>query len=422
MMNQGLVLNNNIYLIKPLKPVNRDFGILPQKPMKGGFNVLTLLLFGFLGDPAHKIITKPDFPKIDSLVPVACDFHLHTYFSDGIASPEERVREAIEEGIDAISLTEHIEDGFHIFRTSPDLNRSYDRAVIKAKNSDLIIIRGGEISRDMPPGHHNALFLSDVNGLKKESYTEAFCSAKEQKAFIFWNHPAWRRQAPNGAKWYPEHDFLVQHGYMHGIEVVNEGTYCPSAHRWCIERNLTMMATSDLHGYSASRWDRTKGEHRPLTVVYARERTAIGIKDALLENKTLLWHRDSIIGSEEMLTAFFSSAVRQELVFYNATGVVLLKLQNLTGLTFNIRALASMSLDCLEKQKIKILEPHSSVVFFLKPTILQVYYYPQVEVANLVPEPGKVLRFSKKVTITHQGIPPATADLIDSYSDEMNKL
>lgn len=38
-----------------------------------------------------------------------CDFHIHTVFSDGSVWPTVRVEEAWSEGLDAISITEHLE-------------------------------------------------------------------------------------------------------------------------------------------------------------------------------------------------------------------------------------------------------------------------------------------------------------------------
>ena len=47
-------------------------------------------------------------PNLDGLITLKCDFHIHTVFSDGLVWPTVRVDEAYREGLDAISLTEHI--------------------------------------------------------------------------------------------------------------------------------------------------------------------------------------------------------------------------------------------------------------------------------------------------------------------------
>ena len=51
-------------------------------------------------------ITFPDIPGYKTL---KGDFHQHTVFSDGVVWPHIRVDEAIAEGLDVISITDHVE-------------------------------------------------------------------------------------------------------------------------------------------------------------------------------------------------------------------------------------------------------------------------------------------------------------------------
>ena len=55
----------------------------------------------------RKTINIPDILGYKTL---KCDFHMHTVFSDGIVWPTFRVDEAWEEGLDAIAITDHIEN------------------------------------------------------------------------------------------------------------------------------------------------------------------------------------------------------------------------------------------------------------------------------------------------------------------------
>ena len=48
-------------------------------------------------------------PGFDQYQTLKCDFHIHTVFSDGHVWPTMRVAEAWQEGLDAISITDHIE-------------------------------------------------------------------------------------------------------------------------------------------------------------------------------------------------------------------------------------------------------------------------------------------------------------------------
>ena len=53
-----------------------------------------------------------------------------------------------------------------------------------------MVINGQEITRKMPPGHINAIFLEDANPLLDlEDSVKGIIEANEQGAFVFWNHP-----------------------------------------------------------------------------------------------------------------------------------------------------------------------------------------------------------------------------------------
>ena len=42
---------------------------------------------------------------------------------------------------------------------------------------------------------------------------------------------------------------------MQGIEVVNSDEYYPEVHRWCLEKNLTMLGNSDMHSPSGEAYE-----------------------------------------------------------------------------------------------------------------------------------------------------------------------
>ncbi len=64
------------------------------------------------------------------------DFHIHTYFSDGVYSPEKIVDTAIDVGLEVIALTDH--DNILSYKVAQDY--------IKSKNKKLEVIQGVEIN------------------------------------------------------------------------------------------------------------------------------------------------------------------------------------------------------------------------------------------------------------------------------------
>ena len=159
------------------------------------------------------------FPDTEQYVTLIVDLHTHSVFSDGHVWPKIRVAEALRDGLDALAITEHLEYQPHrLDIPHPDRNRAYDDAKIAGRNSELIVIRGSEITRNAPAGHVNAVFLDDANKLLKvdnppsnpgdvSGYSaaarkwpaqKAIEAANAQDAFLFWNHPWWTRQQRDG--------------------------------------------------------------------------------------------------------------------------------------------------------------------------------------------------------------------------------
>ena len=267
----------------------------------------------FLSSPVwsqDREITFPDVPGYQTLV---CDLHIHTVFSDGSVWPDIRVQEAILDGVDAISLTEHIEYQPHKDDIPhPDRNRSFEVAKEWAGNreNDLIIIHGTEITRSMPPGHANAIFVQDVNKIIIDDPIEAYREANRQGAFVFWNHPHWPAQKPDGvAELTDMHKQLLDEGLLHGIEVVNDVTYSDEALTIAQEHDMTIMGTSDIHGLIDWAYNIPGGGHRPVTLVFANERTEEAIKEALFAKRTVAWFKNNLIGNEDVLLPLLNSCV-----------------------------------------------------------------------------------------------------------------
>lgn len=266
----------------------------------------------------HEHDQKVYFPDIPGFNTITCDFHMHTVFSDGSVWPDIRVQEAIREGLDCISTTEHLEYQPHSEDIPhPDRNRAFELASREAQGTDLMVINGSEITRSMPPGHTNAVFIKDANPILQKDAMDAFKEAGKQGAFIFTNHPMWTAQRKDGMAAYdPMHIELIESGLLHGIEVVNETTYSDEAVELALEYNLTFIGTSDIHGLTDWQYEIPHGGHRPLTLVFSEEQTADGIRQALFDRQTVVWFNDLFIGREEWLKPILRSSLEFNVIGY----------------------------------------------------------------------------------------------------------
>ena len=254
----------------------------------------------------RKNIYLPDIPGYKTL---KCDFHLHTVFSDGNVWPTVRVDEAWMEGLDAIAISDHIEYTPHSQDIVADHNRSYDLALPVAENLGITLIKATEITRDMPPGHLNALFIKNINLLDRENYMDALLEAKAQGAFIFWNHPGWRSQQPDTTLWWNEHTLLYEKGLINGIEVYNQSSFYPEALVWSKTKRLTILCNSDLHNPVQMDYD-ILNSHRPMTLVFAKNNLAASIKEALLEKRTAAYFGNTLVGKSALMDALFFSSLK----------------------------------------------------------------------------------------------------------------
>ncbi|MCZ6673773.1 MAG: Sb-PDE family phosphodiesterase [Verrucomicrobia bacterium] len=308
--------------------------------MKKLFFLYSMLLFVvssvFPHGPHDRKISFPDVPGYYTL---KCDFHIHTVFSDGNVWPSIRVEEALRDNLDAISITDHLEELKHgADIPMPDRNRSHVVATAAAKGTDLIVVQGSEITRSMPPGHANAIFLTDTNKVLVDDPIEAYRAANKQGAFIFWNHPMWISQARDGIAWLTvTHKQLIKEGLMQGIEVVNETTYSDEALQIALDNNLAIIGTSDIHGLIDWQYDVPNGGHRPLTLVLAKERSAESIHEALLDRRTVALINDTLVGRSEHVTPIVeASLVPVSAVYRKKSTVVSVVLRNVSTVSYTL--------------------------------------------------------------------------------------
>ena len=290
---------------------------------------------------ALSLTRKLQFPDVPGYKTLKCDFHMHTVFSDGNVWPSIRVEEALRDNLDAISITDHLEKLKHAADIPmPDRNRSHEEAVKAADGTNLIVVQGTEITRSMPPGHANAIFISDTNKVLVDDPIDAYRAANKQGGFIFWNHPTWIGQKPNAiAELMPMHEQLIADGLLRGIEVVNEDTYSDEALQIALDNNLTIIGTSDIHGLIDWLYNVPAGGHRPLTLVFAKKRSAKSIKDALEDRRTVALIDDSLIGREEHVVPLVEASLIVHKAAYvdkNNSTVLALTLRNATSVSYTL--------------------------------------------------------------------------------------
>lgn len=315
---------------------------------------------------AEKTRREIVLPQVNGYNVYKVDLHTHTVFSDGSASVEFRVKEAWCDGLDAIAITDHLEyrpneetlveyvkpyigeDGVQkaknnrIAKVQPDedgilvdMNYPYEGMALKeALGYGITVIPGTEISRDgTTVGHYNAIFTTDNNIIYDIDPLVSMRNAKAQGALIVHNHPGWRKTNIN----YTEVDKVAyDEGLIDGVEVMNHSEFYPGIIDRALERDLFMLAASDIHTSTAAEFN-LAGTHRPMTLVLARENTQESLREALEAGRTIAYANSTLCGPEQLLKDLFLSSMTMSVICdKDSIGRTVLALTNMSSIPYMV--------------------------------------------------------------------------------------
>lgn len=185
----------------------------------------------------------------------------------------------------------------------------------------------------MPPGHFNALFIKDATLIARDSVWDSFEAAIKQGAFLQWNHPGWKSQQPDGIpKIYEIHKRLLNNGWLHGIEFFNDSEYYPLVFEMCKQNNIALMGNSDAHGVISEIYNRDA--NRPMTLVFAKERSHDSLKEAMFAGRTMVYFRDVLAGKEEYAKPFFYQCISVGKPYYQNEKSLFFEVTNKSDIPF----------------------------------------------------------------------------------------
>ena len=239
-----------------------------------------------------------EFPKVGRYYVLRGDFHMHTKHSDGKLTPQERVLEAWRLGYDVIAITDH---GKLV---------AYDDAKSTADALGIVLVRGMEtgvagmehmvalgMTADYTP--RNPHQWAEQPGQKTVYYRDEMEAIRKAGGLLILAHPHVGYREP--------FDWGVKQGIIRGIELKNgvvgkgwntieshDTWWYPHAVDKAMEHNLAIMASTDAHG--------PKNPGAEVTLVFARERSAESVVEAIREARTAAWFDNMLWGREQLLT------------------------------------------------------------------------------------------------------------------------
>lgn len=321
----------------------------------------------------HEIVV----PGINGYNVYKADLHTHSIYSDGDVTPEYRVYEAWNDGLDVLAITEHVEyrrheakmlnflkgyvpEGTKAFNTNviresadekgivSDLNYPVKLAQNAAKSYGIVIIPGAEVTRTPETiGHYNALFTKDNNAIYDADPYVSIENARKQGALIMHNHPGWRHKSK------VVQDFeqrVYDAGFIDGIEIMNSTEFYPYAIERALENGFFMSSNTDVHQSTYEDFG-MNGQFRNLTFIFAKDNSLESLREALEAHRTIAYSYGTLAGEEQILKDFFNASVSCKVLYTNKKGEKTIALTNSTSLPFLIQFPGSNPV---------ILEPFSS--------------------------------------------------------------
>ena len=282
-------------------------------------------------------------PQIKGYNIYKADLHMHSIYSDGDITPAMRVVEAYHDGLDIISVTDHMEYrrieremfrymkdyirpelrnetkavNTNVLNRNPDsrgllvdFNIGYETAVKEAKKWGIMVVRGVEITRGKL-GDYNAVFTTDNNAIYDPNLEQTIRNARNQGAFIFHNHPQFSKHTQSSLPAHCE-DFYKK-GLIDGIELANSTRIWNRLINYCIDGGYAPMSTSDAHDLISVRYPGCGTDYyRNMTLILAKKCDEKSIKEALQAKRTIAYHANMLIGKINLLQELFKASVKVE--------------------------------------------------------------------------------------------------------------
>jgi hypothetical protein len=76
-----------------------------------------------------------------------------------------------------------------------------------------------------------------------------------------------------------------------------------------VEKNITIIGNTDVHSPVGMDYDLSLNDQRPITLVFATNRTEDAVKEALFNGRTVVYSDDMLIGREEFLKPLFNHSI-----------------------------------------------------------------------------------------------------------------
>jgi hypothetical protein len=130
-----------------------------------------------------------------------------------------------------------------------------------------------------------------------------------------------------------------------------------------------------------------QGGHRPISLVFATEKSEAAIKEALLARRTIAWFDNLLVGYQQLLEPLIRASIRIGRATYQGpSAVVSVHVENISDATFILRNQSPYSLH--QSSDLISLPPHSVTVIDVKTMEQKLMFDLDFEILNAVHGPN----------------------------------
>jgi hypothetical protein len=123
---------------------------------------------------------------------------------------------------------------------------------------------------------------------------------------------------------------------MHGIEVFNEKEWYPEALQWALDKKLSITGNSDIHDFYNKRYNRELFPVRPVTLVFAKEKTEESLKEAMFDRRTATLFFNKLIGPREFVEPLVNQCIQVHEPFLYENGYIYFEVKNSSDIEFTL--------------------------------------------------------------------------------------
>ena len=155
---------------------------------------------------------------------------------------------------------------------------------------------------------------------------------------------------------------------MDAIEIYNMACgYTPEGHEWALKHNLAMLGNSDCHAPFFMEIDYLHGAHRPVTLVFAKEKSLEGVREALDDCRSAVFAEGNVYGREQELRPLMEACLKVKSVKFKEKDIVIV-FENVSSIPFTLTK--GEGSEDTWYARYAVIPPHSTYSYKVRPLLI----------------------------------------------------